>query len=54
MSLVTLCDTFVKNIFAPNELPLNSMIGLIGIPYLILIFINNSNRVGGKKFEKSY
>ncbi|WP_285124190.1 FecCD family ABC transporter permease [Lactococcus petauri] len=42
MSLVTFCDTFVKKIFAPNELPLNSMIGIIGIPYLVLIFISNS------------
>lgn len=44
MSLVIFCDTFVKNAFAPNELPLNAMMGLLGIPYLILIFFNQPKK----------
>ncbi|KZK07349.1 MULTISPECIES: iron ABC transporter permease [Lactococcus] len=54
ISLVTLCDTFVRNIFAPNELPLNSIIGLVGIPYLFLIFITNSNKVRKKNNATNY
>lgn len=44
ISLVILCDTFVKNVFAPNELPLNAMMGLLGIPYFILIYIANQQK----------
>ncbi|MTD41483.1 iron chelate uptake ABC transporter family permease subunit [Erwinia sp. CPCC 100877] len=46
MSLVILCDTLVKNIFAPNELPLNAMMGLLGIPYLILAYLTNQQKKG--------
>lgn len=46
MSLVILCDTFVKNVFAPNELPLNAMMGLLGIPYLILAYLTNQQKKG--------
>lgn len=32
-------DTLVKTIFSPNELPLNSLVGIIGIPYLLSIVV---------------
>lgn len=46
MSLVILCDIFVKNVFAPNELPLNAIMGLMGIPYLVLTYLENQQKKG--------
>lgn len=49
MSLVVICDTFVKTAFSPTELPLNAMMGVLGIPYLLSLFMNQS-----AKLKRSY
>ncbi|WP_423253479.1 FecCD family ABC transporter permease [Melissococcus plutonius] len=40
MSLLLLCDLFSRMIFAPNELPLNAVMGIVGIPYLFFLFFS--------------
>ncbi|WEV44913.1 iron ABC transporter permease [Streptococcaceae bacterium ESL0687] len=43
-SLVILCDTFAKTAFIPNELPLNAMMGLLGIPNLLVMFLQKNKQ----------
>lgn len=38
MSLLLLCDLFSRVVFSPNELPLNAMMGILGVPYLVHLF----------------
>lgn len=40
MALLLFCDLCSKMFFAPNELPLNAMMGLLGIPYLFYLFFD--------------
>ena len=44
MSMVILCDVFAKTAFAPNELPLNAVMGLLGVPYLAFLFLQNAKQ----------
>lgn len=37
MSLLLICDLLARTLFIPNELPLNAMLGIIGVPYLIYL-----------------
>lgn len=39
MTLLLFCDLCSKMLFTPNELPLNAMMGLLGIPYLFYLFL---------------
>lgn len=41
MTFVILVDLFAKNLFAPNEIPLNAIMGAIGVPYLIVLYVKN-------------
>ncbi|WEV60407.1 iron ABC transporter permease [Streptococcaceae bacterium ESL0729] len=43
-SLLVICDTFAKTAFTPNELPLNAMMGLLGIPYILITFIQKNRQ----------
>lgn len=44
MSLLVLCDLFSRTLFTPNELPLNAMMGILGVPYLIYLFYQSKQR----------
>lgn len=41
MSILILCDLFARTLFTPNELPLNAMMGILGIPYLVFLFFQS-------------
>lgn len=44
MSVLILCDLFSRTLFTPNELPLNAMMGILGVPYLIYLFYQSKKR----------
>ncbi|MDR2278511.1 MAG: iron ABC transporter permease [Vagococcus sp.] len=44
MSVLVLCDLFSRTFFSPNELPLNAMMGILGVPYLIFLFYQSKQR----------
>jgi iron complex transport system permease protein len=42
--VLVLCDLFSRTFFSPNELPLNAMMGILGVPYLIFLFYQSKQR----------
>ncbi|WP_430611786.1 FecCD family ABC transporter permease [Enterococcus sp. DIV0876] len=44
MTLAILADIVAKNLFAPNEIPLNAVMGAIGLPYLIILYFKNRGK----------
>ncbi|TPR55080.1 FecCD family ABC transporter permease [Enterococcus sp. OL5] len=47
MTLAVFADIVAKNLFSPNEIPLNAVMGAIGLPYLIGLYIKNRSKTDG-------
>lgn len=41
MTVTIFADLLAKNLFAPNEIPLNAIMGVIGIPYIIGLYLKS-------------